>query len=1387
MNKQINIAFYLFVLFLQIFGVISQTPKLLHFKSLLETYDNGGCKINFLFSFDIDLSRYIFDIDFGGGGGSTTSSPQYSMFDGTGTVGVMGISIPSGTLPLVATLTDLNDNLNVHTIQLGYDFQCFAPSNLQYESLSAADYQNILQPFGILYYFRVRNFERYFETAGCSSQQPNPPYGCFIYQSNYEVDPSLFHMSILPIYTKDYNPSPQFQINTPVSQSLSFTSLLQGFGSLQLTNVTYPPSVFHSNDLEPASYFLFNVSGGDTTNLLFTLKPDIDSTMNGFITVAPVQGDQFERTYLVRYLNFPYLSTVQASTVSIYNGLDDYTQVMTVLNLASNNVYSSNGNAIVEPFDSYSFLLQLDFNSITATEFNFFIISNNRRFPTVSYPFGYSSGDLKNYRFSMSFLTNQYEKISLSSFDVYHSSPFSVQIPSYTTNPKVVDQYPPIIHNIESFRINNTFILMRFNISDDYSGFGMLQIGQADDFYTIELLPQHLVKGDLNNGIYEVITDTLFKSFYSLFMIDRSSSYIMFSEQYKKIYNMNGQTINLLQDNLTPQTINLFYFKKSVVDLTLDGYNNTLYLNFTGAGPHSKVFFDTLLNTYDHGTIQKDPSYYHYWDNELNLIRIDFYLPKGLVSGPINYIFGCFKALSYTTIYQIVGTNSTLLVVSDSSASQLPPIVDVISSPTNPVTLGKTGSQLVGWDVVVSTPIRDLKKAIFRVTSDYDLVGHGFQFTPSPGPTNNFQIRFPVVGDARTQNYTISFAYFEDAGGLKSGHNNAPWIDAFFKVEIPYLIVNCDPITDTQGPELLSFKSDYNASTYSLVGPNRKITYDFEVYDASGIETRLDPKIYLSGTTITMSQLWIQRKTQYQCKNQIISSNSTNVIYKAICDVPFGLGYPDGLLVSIYGIVDKYLNIRGYSSHDLKTKGIDPFINGSIPMLSPVIESSKEYNGVGALQLGGFRFGFNSNDIIIEIMKQGGEFIEYTPTSFNYFNSFSLSFDYQTTEPFKIRLKNDVDQGYSNEYLIDPWNKWDDSSSSSSSVSESSNSVISSSAEPPKCPGNPKCGGGDKGICLNTGGCKCNYPYYGEQCTSVIVIIPTPKPNPEEPSTNTTIEVPGSSNQVQLSTLVSVVSLKEIDNNGNDIKTFTFSRWIYTSLSPDLHLYETSIVNNNITTNITVTIEFFNQTKTIYFAGQNLTMNPSTLKYKISMTEYSFQSSVNHLKFIMSALITASSNDDGCTYKEFNAGSESSDYLRLQLDNYSLYGRFIKVGLIDNRPTTITNDLLDSQFKQLDQSNTKSSSQSYIGISIPFYKRSVIIDPDFSVLLDSDKARDKEGSICESKSSSALSAAKIAGIVIGCVAFVSIIVISVIYHLYKKKKSQKMIRGMEAKLKAIKS
>ncbi|KAF2073192.1 hypothetical protein CYY_005510, partial [Polysphondylium violaceum] len=1100
-------------------------PNILNFRQISMGYASAStgwnCEYTFQVTLDINYFDYIMTIpvlDF--------HNANPTVVNGSTLLNI-GTSTSLGTYHIVG---EFSKDSNTYPVTFGDDFQCIEPPpTLAYEEFpSDFNLEPQLTASRFTYFFRAKNYERRANNgAGCSLD--TNLFVCHLIQPDYVSDPTLFTLVIYPLISQNIaSPSTvSLTLTEPVSHSMTFTNLLEPYGSLASNVLVPPPAMVYKKDSDPNTYVLFSVQG-DSTNLFL----GVDQSGSGYMSYAPVKGDSQSQTYLIRYRNNPTTSS-QSCNIVFYNGAAGTQHLTSIINGVPSLTIFQTYISSVQQLDpnGHTHIIQVIYIKSTYLDELFSYSLDNYFFePSITFPLGYESGDLKEYYFSMSQMTSPFSQSQLTSISGTNSEFVTTNIGSYGVSPLAIDTLPPVINDVQTFRLNSSFVLLRINITDDVSGFSMLQFGGGLDYLVIDVLPHHLVKGDLNNGVYEIITDTLFKTPSTVAVADRASNRVMFT--YDGVYNVNGKKLDLLQDILSPDTITLFYFEKPIVDVSQQGHNNTLYLNYIGAGPHSKVMFFPLFNTPDHTDVQQDPSNHYHWDPVLNLIKIDFYIPSGLVAGKLKYVISSKTGFNDEMVVQILGSNSTLTILSDSNANQLPPLViGITAQPNSPIAI--TDPTNIGWVIKVETPRHRLKSALFTVTSDYDPVGFNFTFNPNNNlHINDLVINFQVLGSSRSQIYTISYAYLEDDEGLKSGFNALPWTNAFFQVEIPSITVAC-PILTSNPPILLSFKQ-ISTNPINLIGANRKVVYEYEASSSRGLLARIKPVVYLTGSLNTKALLTYIRQSNFQCQTEIVSSNSTNTKYQSLCDIPFGYGYPEGLLVSVYGFVNGYMEIGGYSANSLRLKGFDYFINGStssFPSLPPVIDSSNNYTGSGTLELRGYRFGSSSQNLAMEIRTQGQLYTVYNPT-YHHFNGFSLSFDYQSIEPFLIRFKNDNDPNYSNEYLVDPWGiGWDSSSSSatsssshqssSSEIDQSSSTNITPTKEPPKCPGTPKCGGDDKGVCLSSGGCQCKYPYYGEQCTSVIVVIPTPKPNPNNPSTNITIDIPGTQDHVQLSTLVS--------------------------------------------------------------------------------------------------------------------------------------------------------------------------------------------------------------------------------------------------------------------------
>ncbi|KAM9975025.1 hypothetical protein ACTFIW_008499 [Dictyostelium discoideum] len=324
------------------------------------------------------------------------------------------------------------------------------------------------------------------------------------------------------------------------------------------------------------------------------------------------------------------------------------------------------------------------------------------------------------------------------------------------------------------------------------------------------------------------------------------------------------------------------------------------------------------------------------------------------------------------------------------------------------------------------------------------------------------------------------------------------------------------------------------------------------------------------------------------------------------------------------------------------------------------------------------------------------------------------------------------------------------------------------------------CGAPNNGICTSTG-CACISPWIGNDCKSKIILIPQPSLNYSSPVTDIPL-IDNKEDTKLFRSLISIVKLRELDFQSKQVNSFTFIEWEYYKINESTNQYKSNITNLGLTTFINVTLQWFENETNVVFANQNIKMNPSSIKYTIEISEYKFSSNLNQLQLVMMASMSVNKTNDICSNKEFSetSGGDDSNYLKIQIDDHSLYGRFIKRALIDSIPRPIDNVPLDSSMNQVDSA---SLSQSYIGISIPYFKKQIIIDPDFSVLLSSSSdSVNSESSICSFNKKSKFSGGLISAIVLcGFFIFASLVAM-VVYSYYKKRYDRNIVNEIQLKL-----
>ncbi|EGC39456.1 hypothetical protein DICPUDRAFT_26886 [Dictyostelium purpureum] len=940
----------------------------------------------------------------------------------------------------------------------------------------------------------------------------------------------------------------------------------------------------------------------------------------------------------------------------------------------------------------------------------------------------------------------------------------------------------PVLKSIETIFLKDDIFLFRVSIRTPYQ-FNSILFNQKERFGI-----ETLVSGDTYEGVYEfTIPSVLIASImvYDIYngkveittnkILSISPNFIYFVSPYIiKDYVTNHRHYNVLYFNYTDIPRNSII---SMIDYSIERYHPTL------------DFKDNIATPYFHST-------YNY---TIQMFQIEFYIEANSPIGNFNFF------LNNEIVFVTKELFSNRLRIKKSNMDLQGPIFKEIKKITSNEINNTNKFAEIGWTMAIEDPINgfrdgfvvikgEIDQSIYNISVSFNNVKNGgnkflgeydFKFNLTyPCISQQYIISEVVLTDVanRKSVFAIFPSYFPSS--LRSASN--PFLYFLNDTNINTIQVQCSnhpsASADTTAPVLKSFIS--SKTTIDVSALDRNVTFTFVAEDLeSGLKANQYPIVYL---TIYVGQY-------IECKSSIIEITQTNATYSCTIQLPVGFGYshPNVILLSVYGFINNNGILSGFSTQDLINFNNDMFhdsleVTYNFASNQPILIDYLMINDKGGdLIVSGVKF--NRNIDVYFNFKDGS----VSTANINVISStkFRVSDVKATKDPYQIYIKSSNIN--SNTITVTPvvydyYLHGDPEPTFPPTVTPVPTN------KPQQCKGNPTCGGPTNGKCIANQGCVCYSPWVGIDCQSQIVIIDPPIfNNGSNNSTSPSIDIVvpdknntnGNNNTTPITyhSLISIVSLREINIQNEVVNTITFKDdWLSKQIDDSTIIFykEFTKSTTDATTNITVTLKWFKNQTTISFAQEQLLMNPSTLKYTIEISNYPFENSLNQLELVMSASMQSNTTDDICSAKEFGetTNGDNSNYLKIQVDNYSLYGRFIRRGIIDSTIRTISNILLD---KDMNPITSSKSLQSYIGIQIPYYKESAIIDPDFSILIDSNKA----SSICSNKSK--LSGAKLAGIIIGCVAFIAVITISIIYHLKKKKMAKEFTKGMNQKMKQM--
>ncbi|EGC34701.1 hypothetical protein DICPUDRAFT_34575, partial [Dictyostelium purpureum] len=763
------------------------------------------------------------------------------------------------------------------------------------------------------------------------------------------------------------------------------------------------------------------------------------------------------------------------------------------------------------------------------------------------------------------------------------------------------------------------------------------------------------------------------------------------------------------------------------------------------------------------------PVFYSTYNEKKRLFQIEFYIEENTNSGLYGFVLNFIGSNLFSSYLD------TQLIIKNTKMDLQGPIFKTITKITSPKIDENNISGVIGWIMTIEDPINGFKSGYVTVRGSEDSSVFNYTFTVNDVKaggnqySGDYEVKLIISNPCIPQVYTITevtlfdrldrISYFSISPPNEYTSLINPFLYFLNDSNINKISVDCTPIYCLNPPDLFSF----SASTKQLEvgGLSREISFTFTAYDLEcGIRTDQYPIVYL---ITTMNQV-------LECKSnitQVIMDLPVNdepvygnvVGYSCTIQVPFGFGYPGGIFISVYGFINNFGLFSGLSAYEMTPKDFDYYISTTFNENNPnLVTYYRITERGGDLWLFGSGFGATStayitfddgsksviqasisNSTVIKLLNVKATFKPYKL----YIKTNSLQSNIMTIEPTIFNIVDTPDPTETPPLSPIPTNK------------------------PQYCIGSPVCGGPSNGKCVENQGCVCFSPWIGNECLSQIIIMDPPTANETDPTTNIKLRGP---DEILYKSFVSLVSLRELDVFGEMVEQRVFNKWLFTSINDTTYQYYTNITVSNQTVHINAIIRWFTEKTKISFANQNLEMYPSTIKYTVKISQYPFKNQLNSLQLVMSAGLQSSSTNNICSSQMLGdtSSGDNSNFIKIQIDDHSLYGRLIKRCLLDDTIRSITNEFIDQKDLNISTGtflNSQNQLNLYIGINIGYFQSSVIIDPDFSIILDQSSANfDSPNSICKK---SRLTKSQIAGIAIGGAVFIIVVIIiigSIIYR-----------------------
>eukprot|EP01132_Coremiostelium_polycephalum_P009646 gene9646-11828_t len=417
--------------------------------------------------------------------------------------------------------------------------------------------------------------------------------------------------------------------------------------------------------------------------------------------------------------------------------------------------------------------------------------------------------------------------------------------------------------------------------------------------------------------------------------------------QNELVFQVNQTTVNnsLFEINLTTN-VKSFQFKDALVEFEKSFPFGVVSTVGTGIYQISKTFFiPEYSNNYtifpfenymeairtNSIVVSLQPSgidqFHGYWDRNLNVFVIPFIVRKQSPPGYLKYKLEFGTTILDEFIYSEFGPKSQVYITTNFS-DYLSPVITNINI-VEPIIVGDILS--TGWILEIKDEGYGFSHGNLEIKSDFNWNPINLRFDENNRISGSkekgeYLVTFTAnITNSKTQDYFISDIKLEQFEHNRPNMYRSHLME--YGPTLPKISVNLIPQSDTTPPTVDSFNITLPSSelTFDPTSNNRNFDVYFSIKDEESGPADIPPIVYLSSLY----------EEPIEFKSKVLFKNQTIYNYQSTIDVPYGFGFTN-LSISIYGIIDKAMNLNGYSEYKLLQ---------NFPSNQPFLTISRQFNG----------------------------------------------------------------------------------------------------------------------------------------------------------------------------------------------------------------------------------------------------------------------------------------------------------------------------------------------------------------------------------------------------------------------------------------------------------